>query len=146
MKIKNNDKVSVYYEGTLNDGSIFDSKQKGDEPLELVVGSNKLLPMFESSLMGHKEGDEVNIKIPCKNAYGSHQANLVIVCDKKEFPDDITLKTLFTMTIKDRDGVGRTLPCKVVEITDNNVVIDANHPLAGKDINFKINIISVESI
>ena len=145
MKIKKNDKVSVYYTGTLNDGSVFDSRQEGEDPLEFVVGSNQLLSMFENSVIGHKEGDEVNIKIPYQESYGSHQADLVIVSDKSKYPDDINLKSLLTLTIKDRDGVNRKLPCKVIEITENNVVIDANHPLAGEDTNFEINIVSVES-
>ncbi|MBI4014356.1 MAG: peptidylprolyl isomerase [Candidatus Aenigmarchaeota archaeon] len=137
MIVANGDKVYVNYTGMLDDGTVFDSSD-GKESLAFVVGDGSMIKGFDSGVVGMKTGQEKTIKIPAAEAYGEWTEDNVI---------SVSLKTLSDAGITPK--VGGTLymsgqPVKVVEIAGNITRIDANHPLAGKDLTFRIKMIKID--
>lgn len=133
MTVKKGDHVSVHYTGTLDDGTIFDSSQ-GREPLEFDVGAGQMIAGFDSAVVGMKLGEEKTVKIPAKDAYGESDARNIIELPKENVPAGIK--------IGDTLSAGGQ-PVKVVRVTNATVTIDANHPLAGKDLTFRIKLVKI---
>lgn len=137
MTIKEGDYVSVKYKGTLENGDVFDTNED-KEPITFQVGENKLLKGFEKAVIGKKEGDTVKISLTKDEAYGPRNEEMI-----RDFPKT-TIKGLPNpkegMQIALQDQQGQVIPAKIVELKDEEVKLDLNHPLAGKDINFKITI------
>lgn len=134
-----NSTVSVNYTGRLEDGTVFDSSlNPGREPLSATLGQGSLIPGFENGLIGMSEGETKTINIPCVDAYGEVNEQLVAEVPKDRVPENIEVgQMLQTMT---QQG-----PMNVVvkEVKDDVVVLDANHPLAGKDLIFDLEVVSV---
>ena len=137
---KSGDKVKVHYKGTLNDGSIFDSSE-GREPLEFEVGSGQVIPGFDNAVMGLSVGESKTVNIPSAEAYGPYQENMVLAIEKDKFPEGLNLTVGEQLQIPSQNG--QPVVVVIKEVTDDQVTLDANHPLAGQDLNFNIELVEI---
>ncbi|MCE5323185.1 peptidylprolyl isomerase [bacterium] len=137
---KQGDSVKVDYTGKLKDGSVFDSSANR-EPLEFTIGGGHVIPDFEEAIVGMNPGDSKTIEICADRAYGQHHDDMVIEIDKAQFPEDIKPKVGDQLQISQPDG--RAAVVVVTEITEDSVTLDANHPLAGQDLTFDIQLVEV---
>jgi len=139
--IKKGDKIKVEYTGLLEDGTVFDSSSLKGCPLEFEVGSGQLLRKFEEAVIGMNTGEEKEIVISPEDGYGEHKSEFLKEISKEYFPDDqeIGPGMFFMMVMQD----GRQRPVKISSISEDNVTIDLNHPLAGKTLIFKIKILEI---
>jgi len=134
------DTVKVHYTGTLKSGEEFDSSRERD-PLKFTLGQGQLIKGFEDAVMGLKPGDKKTVEIASDDAYGQYDLNLVINVDRKNIPDDINLKN--GMMLESVQNDGRRIPVKVVKVMGDAVTVDANHPLAGEDLVFEIELLEI---
>ncbi len=140
--VKKGDTIKIHYHGTLSDGSIFDSS-KQREPLEFEVGSGMVIPGFDDGVMNMKVGDVKTIHIPFTEAYGSVQAEMIIDFPRNQFPEDMQPEAGMQLQMSDKSE--QNFPVVVVSATDEVVKLDANHPLAGKDLTFELELIEISS-
>ena len=138
--IKEGDTVKVHYTGTIADGTVFDTS-KEREPLEFTLGEGKLIPGFEKAVVGMKVGDTSKVTIPSDEAYGEKREDMVIDVDKGQIPPDIKPEVGQQLQVQQKDG--GAIPVVITEITDETVQLDANHPLAGQDLTFEIEVVEV---
>lgn len=134
------DTVKVHYTGTLSDGSVFDSSADR-EPLEFTLGTGAVIPGFDNAVTGMEIGDRKTFTIPAAEAYGEHDPRMVQDVPRSELPADLTL--FIGMRLTASDNMGREIPLVVTELTDTTVTLDANHPLAGEDLTFAIELVAV---
>ena len=139
-EVKNGDTVRIHYTGTLADGSVFDSSE-GRDPLEFTVGSGQVIAGMDAGLPGMAVGDKKRLEIPSADAYGPLNPEARQAIPRKGIPDDIPLELGTQLQIQSPEG--HVLPVTVVEVTESTVTLDANHPLAGKDLNFEIQLVSI---
>lgn len=137
---KSGDTVRVHYTGKLSDGTVFDSSE-GREPLEFVLGENQVIAGFDRAVTGMKAGDEVTVTIPVDQAYGTRRDNLVIQVDKSQFPANITPEIGMSLRMQQPDG--STVRVQVTDVEEKKVTLDANHPLAGEDLTFEIELVEI---
>lgn len=137
---KDGDKVKIHYKGTLDDGSVFDSSE-GREPLEFTLGSGMVIPGFDSGVKGMEKGGKKTIKIPCMEAYGPIHPEAIQDVPKSEFPKDLNPQVGQQFQMADPEG--HAFVVTVIKVTDSMVTIDANHPLAGKDLTFELELVSI---
>ncbi|MGM5482237.1 MAG: FKBP-type peptidyl-prolyl cis-trans isomerase [Nanobdellota archaeon] len=135
MKAEKGSKVKVHYTGTLDDGTTFDSSE-GKEPIEFVVGQNKVIPGFENSVDGMEQGEEKDFKLTPDQAYGERNEQLIQEVQKSQLPENMEVKEGQMLMLKAPNG--QNLPAKVVEDKGETFMLDINHPLAGKNLNFKV--------
>ena len=135
--IENGNVVDVHYVGKLTDGNVFDSSE-GREPLKFEVGSGQIIPGFESAVMGKAVGDKVTVTINPEMAYGEVREDLFVQLPLDKMPGDVEVGQMLQAMSDD----GRT-QVRVHEVNTDNVIIDGNHPLAGQDLIFDIEIVSV---
>lgn len=165
---KSGDTVKVHYTGTLEDGSVFDSsegfidqpkesscgcgsKQGKDDgcgcdseamgPMEFVIGAGTLIPKFEAAVIGLEPGQSVTITIPADDAYGQRAEEMVAVIERSEIPADINPEPGHQMEVILEDG--SPMPVLVTDVTDTTITLDANHPLAGRDLTFAIRLVEI---
>jgi len=145
MTIKNGDMIKVEYEGTLDDGKVFDSSKHGDHshPLEFEVGAGQVIPGFEKAVVGMKKGEEKTFKLTPDEAYGDPNPSMVQKIPRDKFPEGQEPKPGMIVMLGTPDG--KQFPAKIAEVTEESVSIDLNHPLAGKNLNFKIKIVEISS-
>ncbi len=141
MAIKKGDIAVVEYTGTFDDGRIFDSS-KGRAPLEFEVGSGKVIKGFDDALIGMEKNEEKEIRIEAKDAYGERNEALVKEIPKKAIPPTVELKEGLVLVLKTPEG--RQIGAIVKEVKKDTIVIDLNHPLSGKALNFKIKLIDIK--
>jgi len=134
------DKVKVHYTGKLDDGSVFDSSE-GREPLEFIVGRGQVIPGFEEGVVGMEPGDARTIAIPSEQAYGPHRPEGIFEIDREEIPPSIPLQE--GMRLQANQQGGRTVEMTVVEFNDSKVKLDSNHPLAGRDLTFEVELVEI---
>jgi peptidylprolyl isomerase len=139
-KIHKGSKVKVHYTGKLSDGTVFDSSRDG-APLEFTFGEKDLIEGFESAVGGMSVGEQKTITIPAEKAYGTHRADLVVRVQKEQVPPEIPLEKGMTLTVNQSDG--RNIPVIVTDLDETTVTLDANHPLAGKDLVFDLELVEV---
>lgn len=139
MAVKKGDKIKVEYTGSLEDGTVFDSSEKHGQPLEFEVGAGQLIKGFDEGVIGMEKGEEKEIKIEPAQAYGERNEQLMQKVPKDKIPTDKELKPGMMLMLKAPDG--RQMPAAIAEVTDTEVTIDMNHPLAGKTLNFKIKVV-----
>jgi peptidylprolyl isomerase len=137
---KNGDTVKVHYTGKLDDGSVFDSSVKR-EPLEFTLGKGHLIPGFEKGVIGMKPGEKKSVTIPADEAYGQRKDDLVVRVEKDKVPSHITPEPGLDVQIKQPDGM--VINMLITEVTDSDVTFDANHPLAGQDLTFDIELVEI---
>ncbi len=140
-KAQKGDKVRVHYKGTLQDGNQFDSSE-GREPLEFLLGSGMVIAGFDEGVTGMEIGEKKTIHIPSDQAYGPSNEELIIRFDRAEIPSDIPLEIGSTLNMH-QDGLGQVIPVVVKEVTETYVILDANHELAGKDLIFELELVSI---
>lgn len=134
------DKVKVHYTGTLKDGTVFDSS-RGRDPLEFTIGAGRLIPDFEQTVIGMSLGESRTITILAENAYGEYRDELVLVVDRDRFPPDLRPDVGQQLELRRPDGRVQTVT--VAETSELSVTLDANHPLAGRDLTFDIELVEV---
>jgi FKBP-type peptidyl-prolyl cis-trans isomerase 2 len=143
MEVKKGSKISVDYEGTFDDGEVFDSSSHGDHshPLEFEAGAGQVIAGFDNAVLGMKVGDEKTFRIESKDAYGDHRVELVRQIPRDSLPKDQEPKEGMMLIVGSPDG--RQFPVKITKVENDKVSIDLNHPLAGKALNFKIKIVEI---
>ena len=137
---KHGDTVKVHYSGKLNDGSVFDTSHNR-EPLQFTIGEGQLIPGFEKTVVGMNMGESRTINIQAENAYGLHHKEMVGVVGRNQFPPDLEVKAGQQFETHNEDG--RTIIVTVADVSESDVTLDANHPLAGKDLTFDIQLVAV---
>lgn len=140
-KVKDGNTVKVHYTGTLKDGSVFDTSAER-EPLEFKLGEGQLIPGFEKAVIGLEEGEKTNVDIPVDDAYGEAREDLIINVPKEQLPDDVDPEVGMQLQVNQPDG--KAVPVRIAEIGDEELTLDANHPLAGKDLSFEIEVVEVK--
>lgn len=134
------DTVRVNYTGRLDDGTVFDSSLRSG-PLEFTIGDGQLIPGFENAVIGMTPGETKTQKIPAEEAYGPHADFLVIEVDRRRVPPDLDPKVGDRLQLQHPDG--RVTPVLVTAVTESSITLDANHPLAGKDLTFDIELLEI---
>ena len=140
-KVKENDTVRVHYTGKLVTGEVFDSSLER-EPLEVTLGEGSLIPGFEKGLIDMVVEEKKTITIPKEEAYGEIRRELFQELGKDQLPEDITPEVGMGLVARGEDGRERQL--RVAEVRDTTIVIDANHPLAGKDLVFDLELVEIK--
>jgi peptidylprolyl isomerase len=140
LQAKNKDRVKVHYTGKLQDGTIFDDSLKR-EPLEFTIGDNNLIAGFENAVIGMGIGEWKTVKIPAEQAYGPYIKEMVAVIDRKELPAGLVPAVGQQLQVSQDNG--NVLVVSVIKITETHVTLDANHPLAGKDLVFDIKLLEI---
>ncbi len=138
--IKNGDKVKVHYTGSLDNGTVFDSSE-AREPMEFTVGSGQLIKGFDQGVLGMKKGEEKTVHIAAADAYGEHNDKLIRRIPRTALPQDREPQVGMVIGLVRSDGMQGE--ARITELTKEDIAIDMNHPLAGKDLNFKIKIVEV---
>ncbi|MBM3141602.1 MAG: peptidylprolyl isomerase [Chloroflexi bacterium] len=138
---KNGNTVQVDYTGKLADGTVFDTSV-GREPLEFTLGAGQLIPGFEKAVLGMKVGEKKTVTIPADEAYGPHRDEQVVELSREELPSDLTPQVGQQLVVTQQDG--RQIIVVITEVSDETVTIDANHPLAGKDLTFEIELVKIQ--
>jgi peptidylprolyl isomerase len=138
---KNGDTVQVNYTGKLADGTVFDSSV-GREPLEFTLGADQVIPGFEKAVFGMKVGEKKTVTIPVDEAYGPRLDDLVGELPREKLPSDLTPEVGQQLVMTRPDG-GKVI-VTITGVSDNTVMIDANHPLAGKDLTFEIELVKIK--
>ena len=142
MQAKNGDAVKVHYTGRLDEGMIFDSS-KGGEPLEFTIGTGGVIPGFEEAVIGMKVGDSKTQHIPFDRAYGPRHEEMLLVVDRTEMPANVPLEIGSHLRVQHPEG--HEFDVLIREINDALVTLDANHPLAGHDLIFDIELVQIGS-
>lgn len=131
--------VKVHYTGKLDDGTVFDTS-RGRAPLEFTLGENQVVAGFEQAVVGMREGQAKTAEIPAEQAYGQRDERLVTTVGRDRVPDKVSLNDRLQVRRPD----GKTFVVTVTELSDQSVTLDANHPLAGKDLTFDIELVGIE--
>ena len=132
---KTGDTVKVHYTSKLDDGTVFDSSANR-EPLEFKIGEGQLIADFEQAVVGMNPGDSKTVQIAADNAYGQYHEEMVIELDRKDLPENLEPKV--DQKLQVRQESGQEFVVTVTEVTKTSVTLDGNHPLAGKDLVFDI--------
>lgn len=142
-----NSKIKVHYTGKFVDGQVFDSSKAVEgynfetkEPLEVVLGEGKLIPGFEKALQGMSEGEVKTVSITCDEAYGQPREELIEEVEKQYLPETVAAGQV----LHTQNAQGQQMTVVVVEVKENSALLDANHPLSGKDLVFDLELVSVE--
>ena len=138
--VKKGDTVKVHYHGKLTSGETFDSSD-GRDPLEFEVGSGMVIKGFDDGVTGMAVGDKKTINIPYDEAYGPLNPDMLIEMPKERFPADMELEPGTPLLMS--DGQGQQFQVTIKEIKENTVMLDANHPLAGKDLVFDLELVEI---
>jgi len=137
---KQGDCVKVHYRGSLDGGQVFDSSQDR-EPLEFTIGEGRVIAGFEDAVIGMTTGEEKTVRIPCAEAYGPRREDMVAVFSSGQFPEDLAPAVGQILQLKRDDGM--LIQVMVTDVTGDQVTLDANHPLAGKDLIFDLKLVEI---
>lgn len=138
---KQGDTVKVHYTGKLEDGTVFDSSLER-EPIAFKLGAGQIIPGFEKAVEGMEPGEKTNTVIPATEAYGPHKEEGLVTVDRDKLPADLEPKVGQQLQVQQENGQG--VPVRIVRVDDAEVTLDSNHPLAGKDLAFEIELVAVE--
>ena len=141
QEAKNGNQVKVHYHGRLNDGTTFDSSE-GRSPLQFEVGAGQVIKGFEDGVLGMKEGEKKTVHIPVHEAYGEKSEDMIIEFPLDQFPADMKPEIGMQLNLRGQDG--RSFPVVISEVKKDLVVLDGNHPLAGKDLIFDIEMVEIQ--
>ena len=139
-QVKTGDTVRIHYTGTLSDGTTFDSSA-GRDPLEFTVGAGQIIPGLDKAMPGMTPGDKKTVEIASEEAYGEVHPEAVQQVPRTEIPDHIPLDLGTQLQVQ--TPTGQTVQVVVAEVTETEVTLDANHPLAGKDLTFAIELVEI---
>ncbi|MDQ7031944.1 MAG: peptidylprolyl isomerase [Desulfonauticus sp.] len=138
-KLADGTQVKVHYTGKLQDGTVFDSSE-GREPLKFTLGQQQVIPAFEEAVANMAVGEKKTITIASDDAYGPRREEMVIELPLEHIPQDIPKEVGQQILLRSPEG--QEFPAVIVDVKDDVLVIDANHPLAGEDLTFEIELIS----
>jgi peptidylprolyl isomerase len=139
-KAKADDTVKVHYTGKFEDGTVFDSSA-GRDPLEFTLGKRMVIPGFEAAAMGMSPGEKKTVNIPAEEAYGPRREEMVMEVARASMPSDIQPEVGQILQIGQSQD--QMLQVMVAEVTEESVILDANHPLAGMDLVFEIELVEI---
>ncbi len=139
MKVEKGKTVRMHYTGKLEDGTVFDTSE-GKEPLEFVYGEGSIIPALERQLEGMEEGEKKEITVEAKDAYGEVDPSAVQQIPRSQLPDNIEPKVGMQLLAQTEAA---SIPVTIIDVDDETVTIDFNHPLAGKNLIFDVEIVSV---
>lgn len=137
---KAGDTVAIHYTGTLADGSQFDSSE-GRDPLRFTLGSGQIIAGLDAAITGMSQGEKKSVTIATADAYGDHRPEAVQAVPRVQIPAEIPLEVGGGLQVQTPDG--QTIPVTVTSVTDEEVTLDANHPLAGKDLTFAVELVEI---
>lgn len=137
---KQGDTVKVHYTGKLDDGRVFDSSENRD-PLEFTIGTGQVIAGFEEGVVGMEAGDNKTVNIPADKAYGEHHKEMTVQVDRSNLPEGMEPEVGDQLQVQGPDGM--PVVVTVSELTESTITLDANHPLAGKDLTFEIQLVEV---
>jgi peptidylprolyl isomerase len=137
---KSGDTVKIHYIGKLSDGTVFDSSVNR-EPLEFTLSQGQVIPGFDQAVVGMSLGETKTEIIPMAQAYGPYREDMVLEISKQQMPQDLQPEIGQQLQIQQPDG--QTVPVMVTGVTDSTVTLDANHPLAGEDLTFEIQLVEI---
>lgn len=140
-EVKAGDTVRIHYKGTLDSGETFDSSE-GRDPLEFTVGAGQIIPGLDKAIPGMSVGDSKTVEVACDEAYGEADPSARQAVPRDQIPDNIPLDPGTRLQMQTPQG--QVVPVTVAEVTEGEVVLDANHPLAGKDLKFDIEVVGVD--
>jgi len=141
QQAKSGDKVKVHYQGRLTNGETFDSSE-GRAPLEFEVGGGMVIKGFDEGVAGMKVGEKKTVNIPFDEAYGPRNPEMLVEFPREKFPKDMELEV--GMPLMMNNGADQQFQVVVTEIKEDVVILDANHPLAGQDLVFDIELVEIE--
>lgn len=139
-KAKEGDTVHVHYTGKLKDGTVFDTSEER-EPLSFKIGEERVIPGFEKAVVGMEPGDTKTEELPPEQAYGEHREDMVMELERDQLPDNLEPKVGQQLQLRMQNG--QEVPVVITELGEESVTIDANHPLAGKDLVFEIELVEI---
>lgn len=139
-KAQSGNRVKVHYTGKLQDGTVFDSSIS-KEPLEFQLGAGQMIPGFENAVLGMEQGQRITATIRASDAYGDRREDLLVQVPRDNVPESIDPRVGQKLSIKQPDG--NVIPVVVTETKQDSIILDANHPLAGKDLVFEIELLEV---
>ena len=142
MQVENGNTVSVHYRGTLNDGTEFDSSHSRGEPLSFQVGAGQMISGFDAALPGMAVGETKNITLTPDQAYGESNPEAITDVPKTSFPPGFSFQV--DSMVQGQNDMGQPVVGTINEVKENDVTIDFNHPMAGKDLNFEIELVSID--
>jgi len=138
--IENGKKVKIHYTGTLDDGSQFDSSA-GRDPLEFEMGAGMVIPGFEKGVQDMDVGEKKTIHIPAAEAYGERREEMVMEFERVALPEGMTPEVGMGLQLQGPEG--QPIPARITSVGDEAVTIDANHQLAGQDLNFELELVEI---
>ena len=136
------DTVAVHYTGKHTNGEVFDSSLQRNQPLEFTLGQGQVIKGFENAILGLELNQKVSVTIPCEEAYGPKSEDKLLKVSKEQVPQDMNLKVGDQVQVTDQSG--QPIPCQVHALEDAHIVLDANHPMAGKDLVFDIQLLEIK--
>ncbi|KPL04127.1 MAG: peptidylprolyl isomerase [candidate division Zixibacteria bacterium SM23_73_2] len=139
-KAKNGDRVKVHYTGKLDDGRVFDSSVKR-EPIEFIIGKGQVIPGFEKAVEGMNPGESKTTKVPPEKAYGPRREEMIVEVEREKIPAQLDPKVGQRLQLQQPDG--RVIRVTVTDVSESSVTLDANHPLAGKELTFDIQLVEI---
>lgn len=137
---KYGDKVTVHYTGKLTDGTVFDSSN-GSTPLEFRIGEGQIIPGFEKAVLGMSAGESKTTHLKIDDAYGPHRPEMVVEVSRSQMPSEIEPEIGQQLQIQQPDGA--VIPVVITEVNDTTITLDANHPLAGEELIFDIELVAI---
>ena len=139
-RVSDGDTVKVHYTGKFDDGTVFDTSRNGD-PLEFTLGANEVISGFEAAVVGMEAGETKTVTVPPEQAYGPHDDELVLVVERSTLPDDLDAEVGDQLEMQHPDGGPISLT--VADISESTVTLDMNHPLAGEQLTFDLELVEV---
>ena len=140
VQVKAGDTVRVHYSGFLDDGTVFDSSLER-EPFEFTLGQGMVIPGFEDAVVGMDVGDSKTVNIPSDQAYGPYRDELLVAVERSQVPPNIEPDVGMELQIRTPEGTVTNVT--ITEMDENSITLDANHPLAGKDLIFEIKLVEI---
>ena len=137
---KPGDTVTMHYKGTLDDGTVFDSSE-GRDPMSFQLGAGQIIPGLDAGMTGMKVGETRTVRVEPGEAYGDHDPDKVQAVDRAQVPDHIPTEPGTQLQVQTQDGGAFNVT--VVQATDDKLVLDANHPLAGKALTFDVELVEI---
>ena len=137
---KKDDTVKVHYTGKLDDGTVFDTSSNR-EPIEFKIGGGKIIDGFEQALLGMKVGDSTTVNIPSDKAYGEYKEEMMLEIGRDQLPPDLDPEVGQKLQLTQADD--KMIIVTVTELSESKVTLDANHPLAGQNLNFEIELVEL---
>lgn len=140
QQIKSGDTVKVHYHGKLTNGETFDTSE-GRDPLQFTVGAGQVIKGFDDALINMTVGEKKTVQIPVEDAYGDRRDDMVVEYPRQEFPAEMNPEVGMQLNMSDNQG--NNFPVVITEVQDELVILDANHPLAGKDLIFDLEVVEI---